>query len=123
MTKRFKHTALVLEGSGMRGVFTSGILDWMIDHNVTFPYLVGVSAGSSNALSFASHQCGRAKYTFADLQANHHYLGVRNLLCNHNTMDMGLLYHELPETLCPTTMRLPHQPHAYRERSHRLPHE
>ena len=101
MSKRFRHTALVLEGGGMRGVFTSGVLDWMIDHNITFPYLVGVSAGSSNALSFASHQRGRAKYTFADLQAERHYLGVRNLLRHHSILDMDLLYRELPETLWP----------------------
>lgn len=85
----------------MRGVFTSGVLDWMIDHHITFPYLVGVSAGSSNALSFASHQRGRAKYTFADLQAERHYLGVRNLLRHHSILDMVLLYRELPETLWP----------------------
>lgn len=95
------NTALVLEGGGMRGVFTSGVLDWMLDHGITFPYLVGVSAGSSNALSFASHQRGRAKYTFADLQAERHYLGVRNLLRHHSIMDMDLLYRELPDTLWP----------------------
>lgn len=97
----FEHTALVLEGGGMRGVFTSGVLDWMIDRGITFPYLVGVSAGSSNALSFASHQRGRGKYIFADLQAERHYLGVRNIFRYRSIMDMHLLYHELPETLWP----------------------
>ena len=101
MRNRFEHTALVLEGGGMRGVFTSGVLDWMIDHRITFPYLIGVSAGSSNALSFASHQRGRAKYIFADLQAERHYLAVRNIFKQHSIMDMNLLYHELPEELWP----------------------
>lgn len=101
MEDKYRHTALVLEGGGMRGVFTSGVLDWMIDHGITFPYLVGVSAGSSNALSFASHQRGRAKYTFADLQAEKHYLGMRNIFRYRSIMDMQLLYHELPETLWP----------------------
>lgn len=101
MKNKFRHTALVLEGGGMRGVFTSGVLDWMIDHSITFPYLIGVSAGSSNALSFASHQRGRAKYTFADLQMERHYLGIRNLFRHYSIMDMHLLYHELPETLWP----------------------
>ena len=99
--EKLKYTALVLEGGGMRGVFTSGVLDWMIDHGITFPYLVGVSAGSSNALSFASHQRGRGKYIFADLQAERHYLGVRNVFRHRSIMDMHLLYHELPETLWP----------------------
>ena len=99
--EKLKHTALVLEGGGMRGVFTSGVLDWMIDHGITFPYLVGVSAGSSNALSFAAHQRGRGKYVFADLQVERHYLGMRNIFRHHSIMDMHLLYHELPETLWP----------------------
>lgn len=85
----------------MRGVFTSGVLDWMIDHNITFPYLVGVSAGSSNALSYASHQRGRGKYIFADLQAERRYLGVKNIFRHRSFMDMDLLYRELPETLWP----------------------
>lgn len=101
MNTKFAHTALVLEGGGMRGVFTSGVLDWMIDYGITFPYLVGVSAGSSNALSFASHQRGRGKYIFADLQAERHYLGVRNIFRYRSIMDMDLLYHELPESLWP----------------------
>ena len=85
----------------MRGVFTSGVLDWMIDHNITFPYLVGVSAGSSNALSYASHQRGRGKYIFADLQVERHYLGIRNIWRHHSIMDMDLLYRELPEKIWP----------------------
>ena len=101
MKDKFKHTALVLEGGGMRGVFTSGVLDWMIDHDITFPYLVGVSAGSSNALSYAAHQRGRGKYIFADLQVERHYLGMRNIWRHHSIMDMDLLYRELPETIWP----------------------
>ena len=91
MKLNLEKTGLVLEGGGMRGVFTSGVLDWMIDNNITFPYLVGVSAGSSNALSFASHQRGRAKYTFSDLQVERHYLGIHNLWRHHSIMDMDLI--------------------------------
>ena len=101
MKDKYKHTALVLEGGGMRGVFTSGVLDWMIDHDITFPYLVGVSAGSSNALSYAAHQRGRGKYIFANLQVERHYLGMRNIWRHHSIMDMDLLYRELPETIWP----------------------
>lgn len=101
MNVPFERTALVLEGGGMRGVFTSGVLDWMIDHRVTFPYCVAVSAGSSNALSYASHQRGRGKYIFADLQADRHYLGLRNLVRHRSIMDMDLLYREVPEVIWP----------------------
>ena len=39
-----EHTGLVLEGGGMRGVFTCGVLDYLMDHNIRFPYAIGVSA-------------------------------------------------------------------------------
>ena len=49
-----KNTGLVLEGGGMRGVFTSGVLDYFMDKGITFPYCVGVSAGACNGLSYLS---------------------------------------------------------------------
>ncbi|MFR9592788.1 MAG: patatin-like phospholipase family protein, partial [Rikenellaceae bacterium] len=52
--------ALVLEGGGMRGVFTSGVLDYFLDNNIEFTYVIGVSAGCSNALSYLAGQRGRA---------------------------------------------------------------
>ena len=41
-----EHTGLVLEGGGMRGVFTCGVLDYLMDHDIRFPYVIGVSAGA-----------------------------------------------------------------------------
>ena len=42
---------LILEGGGMRGVFTCCVLDWFMDNGVRFPFAVGVSAGACNGLS------------------------------------------------------------------------
>ena len=60
-------TGLVLEGGGMRGVFTCGVLDYLMDHDIRFPYTIGVSAGACNGLSYMSRQRGRAKYSNIDL--------------------------------------------------------
>ena len=60
-------TGLVLEGGGMRGVFTCGVLDYLMDRNIRFPYTIGVSAGACNGLSYMSRQRGRAKYSNIDL--------------------------------------------------------
>lgn len=49
-------TALVLEGGGLRGVFTCGVLDCFMDHGIRFPFTVGVSAGACNGLSYMSGQ-------------------------------------------------------------------
>lgn len=40
-------TGLVLEGGGMRAIFTVGVLDCFMDHDIWFPYTIGVSAGAS----------------------------------------------------------------------------
>lgn len=53
-------TGLVLEGGGMR-VFTCGVLDYLMDHDIRFPYTIGVSAGACNGLSYMSRQRGRAQ--------------------------------------------------------------
>ena len=42
---------LVLEGGGNRSIYTSGVLDAFIENNITFPYVIGVSAGSCNGAS------------------------------------------------------------------------
>ena len=43
-------TGLVLEGGGMRAIFTVGVLDYFMDHDIWFPYTIGVSAGASNGI-------------------------------------------------------------------------
>lgn len=75
-------TGLVLEGGGMRGVFTCGVLDYFMDHDIRFPYAIGVSAGACNGLSYASRQRGRAKYSNIDLLEKYNYIGLKHLLKN-----------------------------------------
>jgi len=58
-----KKTGLVLEGGGMRGVFTSGVLDAFMKHDLYFPYVVAVSAGACNGLSYMSRQPRRARFS------------------------------------------------------------
>jgi predicted patatin/cPLA2 family phospholipase len=94
-------TALVLEGGGMRGVFTCGVLDYLMDHGITFPYAVGVSAGAGNGLSYLSGQRGRAKFSNIDLLEKYHYIGVKNIWNHHSIIDQDLLYRMFPEVILP----------------------
>ena len=57
----YNETALVLEGGGNRGVFTAGVLDYLMEQKVEFPYVVGVSAGACNAIDYVSGQVGRTR--------------------------------------------------------------
>ena len=93
--------ALVLEGGGLRGVFTCGVLDCFMDHGVRFPFTVGVSAGACNGLSYMSGQRGRAKKSNIDLMEEHHYVGFRYLLTQGCIMDFKLLFEDFPEKIIP----------------------
>lgn len=94
-------TGLVLEGGGMRGVFTCGVLDYFMDNNIYFPYTIGVSAGACNGLSYMSRQRGRAKFSNIDLLEKYDYIGVRYLFKKRNIMDFDLLFSEFPEHILP----------------------
>ena len=92
---------LVLEGGGMRGVFTSGVLDYFMDKKIYFPYTITVSAGATNGLSYASNQKGRAKCCNIDLLEKYHYIGLKYLFTQRNIMDFELLFKEFPSTIVP----------------------
>ena len=94
-------SGLILEGGGMRGVFTSGVLDCFMDHGIRFPYTIGVSAGACNGLSYISNQRGRAKYSNIDLLEKYNYIGIKHLLKKGNIMDFDLLFHTFPNEIIP----------------------
>ena len=99
--KNLQNTGLILEGGGLRGVFTCGVLDCFMDHGIRFPFTVGVSAGACNGLSYMSGQRGRAKASNIDLMEKHHYIGFRYLLTQRCIMDFKLLFEDFPERIIP----------------------
>ena len=94
-------SGLILEGGGMRGVFTSGVLDCFMDKGLRFPYTVGVSAGACNGLSYISNQRGRAKFSNIDLLEKYRYIGLKHFLKKGNIMDFDLLFHTFPDEIIP----------------------
>ena len=94
-------SGLILEGGGMRGVFTCGVLDNLMDRGVRFPYTIGVSAGACNGLSYMSGQRGRGKFSNIDLLEKYRYIGIKQLLLKGNIMDFELLFHTFPEQIIP----------------------
>lgn len=96
-----EQSSLVLEGGGMRGVFTCGVLDNLMDRGIRFPYAIGVSAGACNGLSFMSRQRGRAKFSNIDLLEKYQYIGFKHLITKGNIMDFDLLFHTFPDEIIP----------------------
>ncbi len=96
-----QNTGLVLEGGGMRGVFTSGVLDYFMDNNIQFPYTIGVSAGACNGLSYMSNQRGRAKACNIDLLEKYKYIGIWDWIKKGSIMDFDLLFKDFPYKIIP----------------------
>lgn len=96
-----RNTGLVLEGGGMRGVFTSGVLDAFMKNGVYFHYVVAVSAGACNGLSYMSRQIRRARISNIDYLAQYKYIGLRHLVTQGCIFDQKLLYDDFPNTLLP----------------------
>ncbi len=94
-------TGLVLEGGGMRGVFTSGVLDAFMKHELYFPYVVAVSAGALNGLSYMSRQPRRARYSNIDLLKKYDYLSLKHLIRRGSIFDPNLLYERFPNEILP----------------------
>lgn len=96
-----RNTGLVLEGGGMRGVFTSGVLDAFMKYNIYFKYVVAVSAGACNGLSYISRQPRRARISNIDMLAKYNYIGLRHLVTQGCIFDPNLLYDRFPKELIP----------------------
>lgn len=96
-----ENTGLVLEGGGMRGVFTSGVLDAFMVRQLYFPYIVAVSAGACNGMSYVSRQPRRARISNIDYLARYHYIGLRHLVTQGCIFDRKLLYDKFPNEFIP----------------------
>lgn len=92
---------MVLEGGGMRGVFTSGVLDAFMKHNVHFRYVVAVSAGACNGLSYVSRQPRRARISNIDMLEKYDYISLRHLVTQGCIFDPELLYDRFPNEIVP----------------------
>lgn len=87
---------LVLEGGGMRGMFTCGVIDVLMEHGITFDGGIGVSAGSCFGVNVKSGQIGRAiRYQLA-MVGNKQYMSLRSLFLTGNLVNADYAYHVVP---------------------------
>ena len=92
---------LVLEGGGMKGVYTSGVLDFFLDKGIEFSSCYGVSAGACSLCSFLSKQRGRAYHTSVDYLEDKNYCSLYSLLKTGDLFGVDMCYYQIPETLNP----------------------
>lgn len=87
-------TALVLEGGGMRAAHTAGIVAALIEHEVWFPYVCGLSAGSSNAVNYIARDPERTRMCFVDIAGNPRFGGIGSLMHHDGFFNSQRLYDE-----------------------------
>lgn len=94
-------TGLVLEGGTFRGIFSAGFMDALIEHNIEFPYVIGVSAGISNAASYISGQFGRNLEIVKNYRNDKRYIGAGNYKKCGSYFGLDFVYDEIPNKLIP----------------------
>lgn len=90
---------LVLEGGGMRGIFTAGVLDAFLENELSFKRVFGVSAGACHACSFLSGQKKRAYNVGVDYLDNKHYCSVYSLITTGDMFGAKFVYDDIPNKL------------------------
>lgn len=97
-----KKAGLVLEGGASRGVFTAGVLDFLMEQDCMFPYVVGTSAGANNAVAYASKEIGRSFACFAPAKKENQYKnGIRKAIKQRSIYDMDKLFDTFPKETFP----------------------
>ncbi len=88
-------TGLILEGGGMRGMYTAGVLDCFMEEGIVFSYVIGSSSGVCNAMNYVSGQIGRSRDMML-LPKKESYAGVKELLLHGSFLNLKKLFLILP---------------------------
>lgn len=89
-------TGLILEGGAMRGLFTAGVMDVLMEHSVEFDGAIGVSAGAAFGCNYKSRQIGRVLRYNTRFCSDKRYGGLRVLLKTGNIYSTDFCYGEVP---------------------------
>ena len=96
------NATMVLEGGATRGVFTSGVLDYLMEQGVYTSHVVGVSAGACNGVGYVSRQQGRTRDCIIHKEREYnYYYGFRKFIKKKSLMNMDMLFERYPNEIFP----------------------
>ncbi len=93
--------SLILEGGGMRGLYTAGVLDYFMEKGLVFQDIIGVSAGACNSVSYISGQRGRNLEINTDYCSDKRYISIMGLFTRGSIFNMDFLFDDIPNKLIP----------------------
>ena len=94
-------TGLIMEGGAIRGMFTAGVLDVLMENGLVTDGAIGVSAGAVFGCNYKSHQIGRVIRYNTEYCNDKRYASFKNLVKTGNLYSEQFCYHEVPEKLDP----------------------
>lgn len=100
-----ENVGLVLEGGGMRGLYTCGVLEYFMENQLYFNYVIGVSAGACNAASYISRQLKRNEKVIIGFVKDWRYMSLRNLILSKSYFGMDFIFDEIPNQHVPFDFR------------------
>ena len=98
---KLEKTGLVLEGGGLRGVYTSGVLRFLMEKKIDFPYVIGVSMGACNAANYISRQPERNRIVNISLVDDPRYLSYFRLMRGGELFGMDFIFKTIPDSIVP----------------------
>ena len=90
-------TALVLEGGGLRGVFSAGVIDCFLDNDISFDYVIGVSAGACNAMAMLGRQKRYFWSIINTVSGRNSFYGVPQMVDSHRFVNLDKIFYEYTE--------------------------
>ena len=92
-------TGLILEGGGMRGLFTAGVTDVFMENGIEFDAAIGVSAGAAFGCNFKSRQIGRVIRYNKQFARDPRFCSLRSLIKTGDLFGAEFCYHTIPDTI------------------------
>lgn len=83
---------LVLEGGGMRGFYTMGALDYLMEQGILFDYVIGVSAGACHGVSYVSNQAKRSYRVNTNYLGDKRYISFSNFIKTRSIFGMDFYF-------------------------------
>ena len=94
-------TGMILEGGAMRGLYTAGVLDVLLENNIEVDGYIGVSAGAVFGCNYKSKQIERVLRYNLKYGQDPRYFGLKSLLKTGDLYGVDFCYHKIPEELDP----------------------
>lgn len=92
---------LVLEGGTFRPAYSCGVMDALLDHDLMFDYVIGVSAGITDAVSYLSKQKGRNREIVRRFRNDKRYISMENFVKCRSLFGLDFVFEEITNELLP----------------------